>query len=420
MRCRPELAPGRALCDAVSRLAHAAASRIAAGGLNGRSVAALARDLCVSERHLRRALERELGVSPLELAQTHRLLLAKRLLTDTELSVTRIAFASGFQSLRRFNSTFREQYRLSPTQLRASRRTPRKAMDFDCDLVPLTLAYRPPLDWQQLLACLRRDAIAGVEMFDGAAYGRTMSINGSSGVFFVEDLGARSKRDTAVAVRLSTSLVPALMPLLARLRQLLDLDAEPLVVDAHLRQGGLGELVRKHPGLRVPGAVDGFEMALRILAGDAIGSVVTALGDAIDTDFPALHRLMPTAARIADADVDELIGSGLTADRAQVVANVARAVQLGELTLEPGASVEATVQLLATLGVSERAAATIVMRALHWPDAFPGSPEQQERAAVWRPWRAYAALHLDLQTSRLIPRVASWRTSLERRVDLLP
>ncbi|HET9440385.1 MAG TPA: Ada metal-binding domain-containing protein, partial [Longimicrobiales bacterium] len=165
LRCRPELAPGRALCDAVSRLADAAAQRIAAGALNGRSVGELARDLCVGERHLRRALERQLGVSPLELAQTHRLLLAKRLLADTDLPITRIAYASGFQSLRRFNSVFRERYRMPPNALRRARRTPRTWLRTEeHDLLQLTLSYRPPLAWDPLLSWLSEEAIAGVEV----------------------------------------------------------------------------------------------------------------------------------------------------------------------------------------------------------------------------------------------------------------
>src|SRR5690606_32254480 len=155
-----ELAPGRALCDAVSRLAVAAAHRIAAGALNGRSVAALARELCVGERHLRRALERELGVSPVELAQTHRLLLAKRLLADTDLPITRIAYASGFQSLRRFNAVFRDRYRMAPNALRRERRAARPARTAaQNDLLHLTLSYRAPLAWDALLAHLGAEAV---------------------------------------------------------------------------------------------------------------------------------------------------------------------------------------------------------------------------------------------------------------------
>src|SRR3954463_15063834 len=156
MRCRPELAPGLALVDAVPRLAQAAASRIASGELNGRSVAELARDLGVSERHLRRVLEREIGASPLELAQTHRLLLAKQLLADTELAITRIAYASGFQSLRRFNTVFRQRYRMAPKALRASRtgHAGQTAPPSEEAPVRLSLAYRPPFAWDALLGFL--------------------------------------------------------------------------------------------------------------------------------------------------------------------------------------------------------------------------------------------------------------------------
>ncbi len=260
LRCRPELAPGRALMDAVPRLARLAAQRIAAGALNGRSVTDLAGELGVSERHLRRALERQLGVSPAELAQTHRLLLAKRLLAETSLPVTRIAFASGFQSLRRFNSVFRERYRLSPSALR--RAAPTSAADRPAgDFVTLTLAYRPPLDWQLLTGLLRRDAMPGVTVVENGRYGRTVNLDGRRGVVLAEQAKGKTHLDVAV----SLSLLPVLMPLLARLRQLFDLDAEPAVVDAHLAQNGLASLVQERPGIRIPGVLDGFEVALRTL-----------------------------------------------------------------------------------------------------------------------------------------------------------
>src|SRR5438093_1516673 len=210
LRCRPELAPGRTVVAALSRLAHAAAQRIAAGALNGRSVADLARGLGVSERHLRRALEREIGVSPLGLAQTHRLLLAKRLLVDTDLSVTRVAFASGFQSLRRFNASFREQYGMPPSAVR--RKT--IAASRPAAALHLTLAYRPPLAWDALLDSLRPVAAPGVEVFAGRRYGRTVRIAGHSGVVFAEDAPGNH-----VAVEVTPSLLPVLMPLIAGLRR---------------------------------------------------------------------------------------------------------------------------------------------------------------------------------------------------------
>jgi AraC family transcriptional regulator of adaptative response / DNA-3-methyladenine glycosylase II len=424
LRCRPELAPGLAVIDAVPRLARVAAHRIGAGALNGHGVADLAHELGVSARHLRRALERELGVSPVELAQTHRLLLAKRLLADTSLPVTRIAYASGFQSLRRFNTVFRERYRLSPSALR---RTPRSS-DLVCDmsarlarppdpatdLVRLTLAYRPPFAWNVLTTLLRRDALPAVELVHGGRYGRTVHLDGRSGVVFAEDAAAKSHLN----VEVSPSLLPVLMPLLARLRQLFDLDAEPTVIDAHLEQGGLGTLVAQRRGVRIPGALDGFEVALRaLLAGSARSGardsdfargIVWALGERLDTGIPGLTRLAPSAERVAHAGASCLTALGVPRRRADTITCVARAIADGTLRLEPNSDVTATRRALMEIdGVGDRLAATIVMRALHWPDAFPIADRALQRAAgasspralraraeQWRPWRAYAALHL--------------------------
>ena len=426
LRCRPELAPGRAPMDAVPRLARVAADRIGAGALNGQGVAALARELGVSSRHLRRALEREIGVSPIELAQTHRLLLAKRLLADTSLSVTRVAFASGFQSLRRFNSVFRERYRLCPSAVRRgqpARGAQRPAASPLNELLTLTLAYRPPLAWGPLLQLLGRDAMPGVELVRGGRYARTVGLDGERGVVFAEDAAAsafhpRRAPRTHVNVYVSVSLLSVLMPLLARLRQLFDLDAEPTVVDAHLKQGGLGDLVRQRPGIRIPGALDGFEAAFRALLWDlttpeAVASqvarrVVSALGEPLDIGIPELTRLAPSAARVADAGPARLAALGVSRPRADIIVAVARAVFDGRLKLDPGGNVAAARRALREIdGVDGRLATAIVMMAMHWPDAFPASDRALQRAAgvsssgvlrahaeAWRPWRAYAALHL--------------------------
>jgi AraC family transcriptional regulator of adaptative response / DNA-3-methyladenine glycosylase II len=432
LRCRPELAPGRALVDAISRLASAAAHRIEAGALNGRSVADLARELGVSDRHLRRAVERELGVSPLELAQTYRLLLAKRLLADTALSVTRVAYASGFQSLRRFNAVFRERYRMPPSTLRRAHGVARAAPPrTNNDFLRLTLAYRAPLAWAALIAMLRRDATPGVEIVEGRRYGRTVRLNGYSGVVFVEDAAQRTTRSggrtpngaaarqTHVNIDVSSSLLPVLMPLLARLRQLLDLDAEPLAVETHLAQGGLGTLVRRRPGLRLPGAMDGFEVALRTLIGDDLSAahasalahrVATTFGTPIDTGLPALTHLAATADIVTEAGTSRLTMLGVSRARAAFIVSLARLMADGVLRMQPGGEAGATHDALLELGIGDRLATTIVMRALHWPDAFPASDVALRRAADapsasallaraerWRPWRAYAALHLRLQ-----------------------
>jgi len=440
LRCRPELAPGRAPADAVSRLAFAAALRIAAGALNDGSVADLARELGVSARHLRRALERQLGVSPVELAQTHRLLLAKRLLADTALPVTHVAFASGFQSLRRFNTVFRERYQLSPTKLRrkaqgggerraagARAAMPAAAAGPDRDSVRLTLGYREPLAWSVLLRFLERDAIPGVETVNGSRYGRTVRIDGRSGVVFAADMAPAAGRGGApraagahLDVEVSLALVPALMPLLARLRHLFDLDAEPAVIDAHLEQGGLAALVARRRGVRIPGAVDAFEIVLGALirgpgpstqaAREAMRRVVAGLGEPLDTGVPGLDRLAPTAERVADAGAARLRSLGVAPGRAVAVAAAARAMASGQLTLAPGDDIVAARRaLLAVDGLGERLATEILVRTLCWPDAFPAGDRALQRAAgasgpgslcaraeSWRPWRAYAALHLRL------------------------
>jgi AraC family transcriptional regulator, regulatory protein of adaptative response / DNA-3-methyladenine glycosylase II len=406
LRCRPELAPGRALCDAVPRLARVAAHRIAAGALNGQSVGQLAHELGVSERHVRRALEREVGVSPLALAQTHRLLLAKRLLADTDLPVTRIAFASGFQSLRRFNSVFREHYRLAPSALRPRQR-PAAA---DHDLVRLTLTYRAPLAWDALLSLFAADALPGVEVAGDGRYARTVRLDGRSGVLCATDAAPKAHLNLDV----SPSLLPALMPLLSTLHHCFDLDAEPSVIDAHLAEGGLGTLVRRRPGVRIPGTLDGFEAALRVLLrGPGRPAVVRALGEGLDTGVPGLERLAPEAGRVAAAGPGRLAALGVPVRRAAALAGVARAIADGKLRLEPGTAVAAARRgLLAIEGISDRLATAIVLRALDWPDAFPAADAALQRAAGaasarelylraerWRPWRAYAALHLWLSRS---------------------
>jgi len=436
LRCRPELAPGRAVVDAIPRIARAAEQRIAAGALNGHSVAELAREMGLSERHLRRALDRALGISPVKLAQTHRLLFAKRLLADTALPVTQVAFASGFQSLRRFNAAFREQYRIPPSAVRRSPRPAAGAASGPAQpsqqFVRLTLAYRAPFAWDVLVSCLAGEAIGGVEVLDGRRYGRTIEIAGRAGAIFAEDAPNASGQPGAahVSIDVSSSLVPVLMPLLAKLRQLFDLDAEPLAIDAHLSQSGLASLVATHPGVRIPGAVDGFDIALRaILRGrarmsrtvviecggassaDPAARVTWALGSPIDTGVPALARLSPTAAQIADAGAARIQELGVSAGRAQAAIALARLVADGALRLDPGGDVAAASRALATVpGVGEQLTAMLVSRALRWPDVLPTSDKSLQRAAGvpsqatllrlsqrWRPWRAYAALHLWLR-----------------------
>ncbi|HEU4829106.1 MAG TPA: AlkA N-terminal domain-containing protein [Gemmatimonadales bacterium] len=388
LRCRPELAPGRGPVDAVSRLAHAAAQRIAAGALNGRSVADLAGELDVSERHLRRVLEHVIGATPVELALTHRLLLAKRLLTDTALPITRIAYASGFQSLRRFNTAFRQRYRMAPSAMRRPR-AQRDTTAPDATL-HLTLAYRPPLAWEMLLDAMRADQLPGVEVVDRARYARTVSIGNHSGAMAVTHDPARA----FIAVELSTSLLPVLMPLLARIRHLFDLDSEPAVIERDLGEAGLEIRVS---GLRIPGEMEGFDAVLRVIGGSELPALIETFGAPAEFDVPGLTHFVPTAARIAEAGEPGLRAAGMSGGRAQALAVIARLVATGELRLVPGADPEATGRrLLSIPGVDAATASAIVSRALSWPDAFhAGDPDAIARAERWRPWRAYARRHLD-------------------------
>jgi AraC family transcriptional regulator, regulatory protein of adaptative response / DNA-3-methyladenine glycosylase II len=435
LRCRPELAPGRAVCDAMSRLAALAARRITAGALNGRRVADLARDLGVSERHLRRALRREFGVSPVELAQSHRMLLARHLLTDTELSMTRVAYGSGFQSLSRFNATFRDRYGSAPSSLREGRGRERRrpacpeAPSTD-DFVTLALAYRPPLAWNELLDVLRRSAVPGVEVVDGGRYGRAVSIAGRTGIVFVEvDLsaGSRSGKPSTCHLRvdISMTLIPVLMPLLARLRQLFDLDAQPGLVDECLRRGGLADAVRRRPGLRVPGCFDAFETVMSTLLRDSAwtsspveGRVVSALGEHVAGSPEHPCRVAPTARSVCDASIPGLVDLGVPERRARTLVALAAEVARGALDLAAGGDPVLTRRrLIAIDGVSEEQADVIVLRALQWPDvwAFP-EPAPTPDTERWSPWRAYAGLHVWLDALGAPPRrVASAGGSQDER-----
>jgi AraC family transcriptional regulator of adaptative response / DNA-3-methyladenine glycosylase II len=421
LRCRPELAPGHSSVDAVGRLATAAASRIAEGALNGGDVDSLARELGVGSRHLRRVLEREVGVSPVELAQTQRLLLAKRLLTDSELPVTEVAHASGFQSLRRFNALFRARYRLNPTGLRRAHRNgnarsiARSGTDEreDGGALSLALSYRPPFAWQPLLRFLAARATHGVENVDAERYLRTMAIGEHSGWLAVTHEPARE----ALHVDVSASLVPVLMAVLARLRQLFDLDANPSEIDGHLSREGFAPLVRRTRGLRVPGAVDGFELAARAILGQQVsvrgattlaGRFAAAFGLPGGGGVAPLSRLAPTAERVAGATVEQIATIGLPRARAASIQALARAVAEGHIHLTPGTHAGEMMRRLTSLpGIGPWTAHYVAMRALRWPDAFPASdlalrraagmptPAKLERAAErWSPWRAYAAMHL--------------------------
>jgi len=424
LRCRPELAPGYATVDANRRLARAAANRIEDGRLEDANLEELASKLGVTDRHLRRVFKEEFGVSPVEYAQTQRLLLAKRLLTDTHLPVLEVAMASGFASLRRFNDLFRSRYRMTPMELRAKAPSSR-----EMDRLVFDLAYRPPYDWASILAFLERRAVKGVETVDARRYRRTVRLDsrlrgndeasgGNDKIGWIEV--APSPRKSALRVTASSSLAGALPLLLARVKSLFDLACRPDEIAA-----ALGPLASAHPGLRLPGAMDGFEIAVRAILGQQVtvkaattitGRFASAFGEAIEAPHTGLERLFPTPKVIAEASPGDIAVQGIIAARARAIHVLAIAMAEGRLVLEPDANVDETLAALQSIqGIGPWTAHYIAMRALAWPDAFPhpdvavlkamnetNGRRALAQAEAWRPFRAYAVLHLwkSLETTR--------------------
>ena len=403
LRCRPEMAPGNALVDSRNRLAVALGRRIEDGVLNEISVPALAAEMGISDRHLRRVIQDEFGVSPNKLLETQRLLSAKRLLTDTAMPVTEVAYASGFASLRRFNDAFKTNYRLNPSQFRrgsgGSKATDRFVFD---------LAYRPPFDWPALLHFLERRLYAGVEAIVDSAYLRTVSIGGHTGWIRVRP----SARHHALSVEVSPELGRVIPSVLTRVRRLFDLGAEPDRIAQRL-----GKLAAMCPGLRMPGAFDGYEVAIRAVLGQQIsvkgattiaGRFAAAFGEPADTPFAELSLLMPTAQRVSGVSPAAMAKIGVTSARANTLLGVSRAMAQNPNLLEPGADVEQAIARLKTLpGIGEWTAQYLAMRAFAWPDAFPATDlgirkalglEDERKiiahAQIWRPWRGYATMHL--------------------------
>jgi AraC family transcriptional regulator of adaptative response / DNA-3-methyladenine glycosylase II len=405
LRCRPERAPASSSVDAASRLANAVIAGIEEHALSSASMGELAASLGVSDRHLRRVTEAELGVSPIELAQTQRLLLAKRLLSDTSLKLTEIAFAAGFGSVRRFNALFKSRYGLNPRSLRGHADP---ARGLRCQL-----EFRPPLAWENLLAYLRLRAIPGVESVDATHYRRTVAIDDHQGWIAV----SLAASGVALDVELSQSLAPVIGAVIVRVKQLFDLSAAPDAVSASLSQDSkLKAIVLQLPGLRVPGAFDGFELAVRAVLGQQVsvkaattmaGRWARAFGAEIATPYIELDRLTPAARRLEEISPDQIASLGIIGARSRCIAALVKAVRERTVVLGSAADVESQIEGLMRLpGIGPWTAQYIAMRALRWPDAFPGTDlmllraaglsvkQLHARAESWRPWRAYATHYL--------------------------
>jgi AraC family transcriptional regulator, regulatory protein of adaptative response / DNA-3-methyladenine glycosylase II len=405
-RCRPDALPGSRDDDHRADLAARALRLIRDGEVDAAGVGGLAARLHVSERHLHRVLVGEVGVGPLRLAATRRAQTARLLVDQTPLTMAEVAFAAGFASIRQFNDAMRAEFGCPPSALR--RRQPDAADRRPRGGVPgltLRLRYREPYAVDPLWAFLTARLVPGVEALDGAgALTRPVPVGERTARVSVQP-----PRDGLVTARLDLADLADLGPVVGRLRRWLDLDADPAAVDAVLgADPGLAPLVAAWPGMRVPGAVDGFEIAVRAIVGQQVsvpgartllGRVVATLGTA---GFPG-------AVEVAAAGPEPLRAAGLTGARAAAVHAVAAEVAAGRLVLDPGADrAEARQRLLAVRGVGPWTAEYVALRALADPDAWPAgdavlAAQVRDRGLHpqrWRPWRGYAALHLWTAASR--------------------
>lgn len=414
LRCRPELSPGVAASEASQRLARAAARMIESGLGSQGDLTVVARHIGVTDRHLRRIFGSEFGVSPVQFAQTHRLLLAKRLLTDTSLAVADVAFASGFNSVRRMNALFAARYGLNPTRLRQQGRGIEANHS---DGLVYFLPYRPPYDFAYMLGFLRKRAIPGVESVTDNVYRRVIRAYEGTGMPRVGwlEVGHLPKRD-ALQLRLDPSFADLSQTVLSCAKQAFDISADPSIIDR-----SLGALAGDAPGLRLPGAFDAFELATRAILGQQVTvkaartlaqRFVAAFGQSVTTPFDDLTLSFPTPARIARLTGDDIGRLGIVGQRAAALIALAKAMDSGALDLsvsaEPSRAIE---ELCAIRGIGPWTAHYIAMRALAWPDAWlpndvalqnalelrntaAGNRQAQAMAQSWRPWRSYAVLHL--------------------------
>ena len=435
LKCRPEIAPGPGLAwtamDASRTLARQAAQALDAQAASGEapggestSLAALALRIGVSDRHLRRIFAAEHGVTPIQYLHTRRLLLAKQLLTDTRMPITQVALASGFRSLRRFNTAFVDSYRMSPTRLRGDAVGPLARGAARCGAaspesdpgpgIGVTLAYRAPYDVATLLRFFDRRAIPGIEAVVGERIRRTLRAGTVAPVAGWVEAGFDAPR-SRVRVVFAPALAPHSGRVLAAVRRWLDLDAAPQSIDAALAD------LPGAPGLRLPGSLDGFELAVRAVLGQQVTVAaartlarrfVERFGAPITTPWAGIERVFPAPGRVAATPVEQIAELGIIRSRAGAIVALAQAWPVLEPLLQARASPQPLIDLLQTLpGIGAWTAHYIAMRALGWPDAFPPNdvallkatgrlfdqPSQRAAEALsqaWRPWRSYAVLRL--------------------------
>jgi AraC family transcriptional regulator, regulatory protein of adaptative response / DNA-3-methyladenine glycosylase II len=406
LRCRPELSPGAPAWCGTSTTVARALRLISEGNIQNESLETLAARLGVGGRQLRRLFVRHLGASPLAVLKTHRLQFAKKLLDETTLSMTQIALAAGYGSVRRFNSDFRQTYQRTPTQVR--RLAHQTASQSDNEYL-FRLCFRPPLHWEALLRFLAQRAISGVEAVDPDSYSRLISLGDQTGTVRVSPAAG-----PALEVRINFPDPRWLFTIIERLRQMFDLGADPIEIGALLSTDPiLASRIKRMPGLRVPGCWDGFELAVRAILGQQVsvagastlaGRLVRAFGTKVNCSERLTH-LFPSPEALAKADI---AGVGLPKARARTIRLLAEAVRDAEINFGSVVNVgEFKTRLRRISGIGTWTAEYIAMRTLNDPDAFPASDlgllralsltresDLIKRADAWRPWRSYAAMYL--------------------------
>jgi len=416
LRCRPELAPGLAPVDSVTRLARIAALIMEEDLLADRSIPDLAAMLGITDRHLRRVFFAEFGVAPVQYLQTRRLLLAKNLLTDTQLSVTDVAMTAGFGSIRRFNALFKKRYRLTP----GSFRNKDKNRAEDNDGITLSLEYRPPYAWNELLSFLTARAIPGVESVAHDTYRRTAAVKKGETVHYGWISVSNRPRHDSLSVTVAPSLLPVLPQVLARTRHLFDVDCNPShVYEKLVTMNRLASDICV-PGIRLPGCFDPFELSIRAVLGQQVTvkaartlamRLAQTFGRTLETPLAGLSVTFPLPDEILalEGTIEDHLGPlGITGARARSIRSLAEALVTGSVTLSPHADPGSEmVKLLKLPGFGPWTVQYIAMRALAWPDAFPHtdhglkkaltgmSPDvMQALAQTWSPWRSYATVTL--------------------------
>ncbi len=404
LRCRPEQAPGLSQMDASHTLAHQAAQLIKQ--VQVQDTIHLAQRLGVSERHLRRLFQQAFGVTPSHYLRTHRLLMAKTLLTDTHLPVNKIAIYAGFGSTTQFYQHFKTYYQLTPSNWRRNSVPPVAAMLFK-------LAYRPPLDWTHLLSYFKTRCIKGVERVHEQSYSRTVALLDARGKLHEGWISlSPDPKQHALQLTISDSLEAVIPQVIARARSLCDLDCEPDMIHQ-----ALGELANPATGLRVPGAWDGFEIAVRAVMGQmvTVKAALTLVGRIAElavckvaTPYPELYQRFPLAQDFLKISDTVFSAYKIQPRKVKILRNIATLIVQGDLVLDTSANYQTTYQQLINLkGIGSWTASYITMRTLRWPDAFLGddywikkllkvstAKQAETIAQPWKPWRSYAVMYI--------------------------